>query len=643
MSDIEREAGTPVARRQRVTAAIDRGCAYLLARQNAQGYWVGALEADASVSAGYGPLMLMMQGAVNPERQRKACRQVRRKQNPDGSWSAYEGGPGDLSVSIQCYWSLKLAGAAQDDPCLQKARAFILGAGGIGKANLITKVWLALFGQFDWRDTPSIPPELILLPNGAYINLYEFASWSRATIVALSVLLTLRPVFQAPGQVSLEELYVEPPGRRRYPPGQAERALSWAGVFLGLDRLFKFYERLPFKPGRQWALRRMEQWIVDRQEADGSWGGIMLPWIYSLAALKALGYPQSHPVIQRGLAGLEGFIIEDDECLLLQPATSPVWDTAWGVLALREAGLGADHPDLRRAARWLLQQEVRTGGDWQVKNPHTEPGCWAFEFENDCYPDVDDTAVVARALARVTLPAESEGEKWAAIGRGLRWVISMQCRDGGFAAFDRDCNRRILAHVPFADFMTPLDPTCADVTAHVVELLAERAPDAPALQRALDYFWRSQEPDGAWYGRWGVNYIYGTGLTLGSLRTLAARRHVVAVGRAVQWLLSRQNADGGWGESCETYADPTLRGRGASTVSQTAWALIGLLGAGEGDSPAVRRGVDYLLRAQQADGSWRESLYTGTGFPRAFYLHYELYPVYFSLIALAQYRAIGAD
>lgn len=626
--------------RQRVTEAIQKAQEYLLAHQNPEGYWVGELEADVSVTAGYIPLMYFMVGKVDPERQQKVVSFVKSRQQSDGSWSTYHGGPGDLNVSIQAYFALKLAGVSAEEPFMQRARDFILAEGGLGQANVFTRIWLALFGQFDWHSIPTIPPEIILLPNWFYLNIYEFASWARATIVALTVILTQKPVCPVPEYAQVSELHGKPERQRNYKVAEIDkRFFSWERFFLLLDSLFKLWERLPYKPGRGLALRKTEKWIIEHQEADGSWGGIMLPWVYSLFALKSLGYPLDHPVIARGLAGLEGFIVEDASTLRLQPATSPVWDTAWTVIALRESGLPADHPALQKAARWLLGQEIRVGGDWQVKNPDTEPGGWAFEFENDLYPDLDDTPVVARALRKVRLSAEEEEAKAKAIDRGLRWTLSMQSSDGGWAAFDRDNNKQILASVPFADFMSPLDPTCPDVTAHVIELLGELNRHHLALGRALDYLKRSQEVDGAWYGRWGVNYVYGTGLVLAGLAAAGESSEQSYIRRAVSWLRSHQNADGGWGETCHTYEDPAFRGIGPSTASQTAWALMGLMAAGEVLSPAVRAGINYLLETQQADGSWKEDAYTGTGFPRAFYLRYDLYRIYFPLIALARYRA----
>ena len=622
-----------------VEQAIKKAQAHLLKIQSEKGYWVGELEADVTVTAGYIPLMYFMTGKVDQIRQQKVVNYVLSKQREGGSWGTYYGGPDDLNVTVQAYFALKLAGISSEEPFMQQAREFILAHGGITKTNTLTKLWLALFSQFDWCGTPSLPPEVILLPNWFYFNVYEFASWSRATIVALMVVLTKKPVRPVPKHAQVSELYVEPEGQRNCSAARIDRFFSQKTFFVWLDHLFKTWEKLPSKPGRKWAMARAEKWIIEHQEVDGSWGGIMLPWVYSLFALKCLGYRLDHPVIAKGLRGLEAFLVEDNSTLRLQPATSPVWDTAWAMIALRESGLVADHQALVKSAHWLLQREIKVGGDWQVKNPKTEPGCWAFEFENDHYPDIDDTAVVPRALLGVQLRTRDEEHKTEAVEMGFHWVLSMQSNNGGWAAFDRDNDKKILEHIPFADFMTPLDPTSPDVTAHAIELLSALDANASSLKKAVAYLRNSQESDGAWYGRWGVNYIYGTGLALAALRAAGEDVTHDYMRRAASWLEFCQNQNGGWGETCQSYDEPRTRGVGPSTASQTAWAITGLIAAGRQTSPSVKRGINYLLNSQKKDGAWHEFAYTGTGFPRAFYLRYDLYRIYFPLLALARYKA----
>ncbi|MEJ2668486.1 MAG: squalene--hopene cyclase, partial [Deinococcales bacterium] len=482
-------AQTGASAAARLREAVSRAQAALLARQHPDGYWLGELEADASVTAGYVPVMLAVTGAVDPDRRAKAARFVKGEQLPDGSWPAYRGGPGSLDVSVQAYFGLKLAGEAVDAPSLARARAFILSKGGVERANLVTKMWLAVFGQYPYERIPSVPPELMLLPESGPFSLYDFASWSRETLVALMIVSAVKPVFAVSPAADVAELFV-PAGNGE---GRAERREVgwWPTLFRAVDVALKLWDRLPWQPGRASALARAEAWLIRHQEADGSWGGIMLPWVYALFALKGLGYASDHPVVARAIAGLEGFIVEDDTVMRLEPAVSPVWDTAWAVLALRESGLPPHHPALQRAAGWLLDREITRRGDWHVKNPSLEAGGWAFEFANAFYPDLDDTPVVARALLSVTLPAEQEQAKRDAVRRAVAWSLGMQSKDGGFAAFDRDNDMRALAHVPFSDFVPPLDPTCADVTAHVLELMAAAGEAGPARDRALAYLVRT--------------------------------------------------------------------------------------------------------------------------------------------------------
>jgi squalene-hopene/tetraprenyl-beta-curcumene cyclase len=619
----------------RVEEAVRKTREHLLGLQHEEGYWVGELEADASVAAGYIPLMLFMTGKVDEPRARKIVHYVLSRQKPDGSWSTYEGGPGDLSVSVQVYFALKLAGKAETEPEMRRAKEFILSRGGVQRANIITKIWLALFGQYEWRHIPSLPPELILLPQWFYFNIYELSSWSRATVVALMLVVTLRPTCTVAESARVNELYDQRQPRDARAPSRCP--FRWKLFFRSVDGIFKIAERFPYKPFRRQALRKVERWLIDHQDADGSWAGIMLPWIYALIGLKALGHSSAHPAIVKGLRGLERFLVEDETSVWLQPSMSPVWDTAWATLALADSGVAHDHPALVRAARWLLNEQVHVPGDWCIKTPGVAPGGWAFEFDNDHYPDIDDTALVARALLRVQLPAPEERVKRAAIDRGLRWILAMQNDNGGWAAFDRENHLKLLAHIPFADFITPLDPDSPDIVAHVLEFFGEIGYGGEELHRALRYLQAQQNSDGAWYGRWGVNYIYGTALVLAADGRLTRRLPESCARRAAAWLTSHQNADGSWGETCQTYDDPACRGIGPGTASQTAWALLGLIAAGEAGSAAVRRGIRYLVQTQNADGTWTEAACTGTGFPRTFYLRYDLYRLYFPLLAMSRF------
>ena len=612
---------------------------YLLQQQHPDGYWATELESDVSVTAGYIPFMRYL-GVEVGDRKRAVSQALRDAQLPEGGWSSYWGGEGNLDVSIQAYLSLKLLGHSASEPLMQRARAFILAQGGIERANTFTKIMLALFGQYDWVHLPSLPPGLLLLPNWFPITIYDFASWARATIVALTVVITYRPVHPLSEAEALHELTLESTGASR---GPRHPLWSWEMWFLIVDWLLKVWERVPCKPVRARALQEAERWIVAHQDRDGGWGGILLPWVYSLVALRCLGYANDHPVVARGLQGMEDFIIVDDGAMRLQPAVSPVWDTAYATIALREAGLPPDHPALVKAANWLLGKQVLSDGDWQVKRPRVKPGGWAFEFENDRYPDIDDSVLVPTALLAVQAP--DPDRKREAIARAVDWVLNMQSRQGGWAAFDVDNDMEMLAHIPFADFLTPLDPASVDVTAHVVELLGRLGynPAHPALQRAVRYMRSEQQENGAWFGRWGVNYIYGTSAALMALREVGEDPQEDTMRKAVGWLKQHQNQDGGWGESCRSYEDQGLQGVGPSTASQTAWALLALLAAGEVRDPAVCRGITYLLGTQQSDGRWDEAFFTGTGFPRAFYLKYHMYPIYFPLIALARYHKLTQE
>ena len=645
-----------------VSTAVERSQAYFLRTQHPEGYWWGELESNPTMEAEF-ILLHRFLGTDDPEQERRLANHIRRVQRDDGSWGQYYGAPGDLSTSIECYFALKLVGVSPQAPRMVRAREFILSRGGVPGARVMTKIWLALFGQWDWDGVPAMPPELMLLPASSPVNIYEFSSWSRATIVPIMVIIAHRPVCPLPEWAHIDELYPVARDRVDYRPPRPPRVVSWQGLFWVADQLLRPYERLPWKPRRSLALRRAEAWILSHQEADGSWGGIQPPWVYSLIALKLLGHDPRSGAIAKGLRGFDGFMIEDGDTLRVQACVSPGWDTCLAMIAMQDSDLPPDHSALQQAARWLLRQQIRTGGDWQVKNPDTPPGGWAFEFANDTYPDIDDVAEVLIALRRVVLPEQDRLQE--AIDRGTDWMLSMQSRNGGWAAFDKDNTCTQLSRLPFCDFGETLDPPSADVTAHVLEALArlDYPVDSQAIQDALAYLRKEQEEDGPWFGRWGVNYVYGTGAVLPALEALGADMTAPEVQRAVRWLADHQNPDGGWGESCASYADPSLRGKGPSTASQTAWALMALMAAGQWRSPALERGLEYLARTQREDGTWDEPWFTGTGFPgygigerltdtpapgerghqgadlpAGFMINYHLYRNYWPLMALGRYR-----
>jgi squalene-hopene/tetraprenyl-beta-curcumene cyclase len=624
---------------------VRRSRDYFLRTQHPEGYWVGELETNVCMAAEY-LLLTEFLGVRDEARWRKIANYLLREQRPDGTWAIYFGGPPDINATVEAYFALKLAGVAADDPRMLKARDWVLSAGGVPRTRVFTRIWLALFGQWDWRGVPVLPPELMFLPHWFPLNIYDFASWARATIVPMLIILSERPVHPVPDQARIDELY--PVGREHtdYSLPRPKQALSWKRAFHVADGLLRKYDRMAVGPLREAGYRAAERWIIARQEADGSWGGIQPPWVYSLIALKLRGYSLDHPVMKRGLDGFEGvWSVQDGEIFNPQACLSPVWDTALAMIALLDSGLEPDQPALVQAGRWLLREQVLTGGDWQVRAKGVDPGGWSFEFENDVYPDTDDTAEVLIALSRTELP--DEGRKQRAIEAGKRWLLGMQSSNGGWGAFDRDNTRRLVNEIPFCDFGEVIDPPSEDVTAHVIEalcLLGEGRSET--VRRGLRYLRRAQRADGSWFGRWGVNHVYGTGGALPALQAAGVRMSQPHVRRAVYWLAGHQNEDGGWGETCGSYADAAQIGRGLSTASQTAWGLLGLLSADSaGDhaaAEAVERGVRYLVESQEEDGQWEEPQFTGTGFPGDFYIKYHLYRNYFPLMALGRYRSVRA-
>jgi len=561
---------------------------------------------------------------------RLAANWIRSQQREDGSWANFHGADGDLSTTIEAYVALRLAGGPRDAPHLRRARGFILDHGGVERARVFTHIWLALFGLWRWTDLPALPPELVLLPSWMPFNIYDFACWARQTVVPLSVVMARRP--RRPLGLDIDELRTGSGAPR--PP----IALGTSrGRMALLDRAARMYGRAPLRFLRRAALRRAERWIIARQEADGSWGGIQPPWVYSLMALHLLGYPIEHPVMRAGLEGLERFMVYEGDVRRLEACQSPVWDTALAVIALSDAGVAGDDTSLVRAADWLLDEQVRVRGDWAVRRPQVPSGGWAFEFANDNYPDLDDTAEVVLALRRVRHPDPDRVE--SAVARGVTWALGMQSEDGGWASFDADNTRKALRELPFCDFGEVIDPPSADVTAHVIEMLAREGggPD-PAVAAGLRWLSAAQEPDGSWFGRWGVNHVYGTSAALLALEASGVGRDDSRVRGAVRWLERHQNADGGWGEDPRSYEDAGWIGHGRSTASQTAWALLGLHSAG-GHSRAAERGLGWLVSTQRSDGSWDEPEFTGTGFPGDFYINYHLYRLVFPLMALGRWES----
>ena len=602
-----------------VKETVRRARRYVWSRQHPDGYWWEELESNPTMEAEY--LMLThFLGVADADRWRKLVNFILSKQRDDGSWGQYLDSPGNLSTSVECYFALKLAGVSADSPDMVRAREFILSKGGVPRVRVFTKIWLSLFGQWEWKGTPVMPPELMFLPTWFPFNLYEFASWARATIVPLLIILTGRPVRPIPESAAIDELFPTPRDRTDYSMPRPNGLTGWRGFFHIADKLLRLYERSPIKPGRGLATCKAVEWILSRQEADGCWGGIQPPWVYSLIALKHLGYSMDHPVMKKGFEAFERYAIEEEDTWRVQACISPVWDTALVTIALLDSGVAPDDPAIQQAGRWLVKNQILNGGDWLVKNRKAPPGGWAFEFDNDNYPDLDDVSEVIMALNAVRQQGDDERRRTQAIKLGADWLLSMQSSNGGWAAFDKDNTKAYMAKIPFADFGEALDPPSADVTAHVVEMMGKLGLDRslPCVKRAYRYIRDQQEPDGAWFGRWGVNYIYGTGAVLPALEAIGEDMSQEYVAKAIDWVVDHQNDDGGWGESCGSYVDPTLRGAGPSTASQTAWALMALL-AGLGENAlahrAVARGVQYLVNTQQEDGSWDEPYFTGTGFP----------------------------
>ncbi len=632
-------------------SAIHKGERWLLGRQNVkEGYWVEELEADTTLTSEYIMLRRFL-GQVDTDRERKAVRYLLHTQMEDGGWPIFSGGSADISATVKAYFALKLAGLSSEEPCMERAKALVLKKGGVVQANVFTKITLALFGQYDWRGIPCMPPEIFLAPHWFYFNLYCVSYWSRAVIIPLLIIFAHRPKCVISEEQGIKELYLQHPDLVNFsdvPPLHRDpNLLTWRNFFVWVDGLLRLYESYPIKSLRKKALKAAQTWMIAHMDGEGGLGAIYPAMANSIFALRAIGYSTDHPLIQKALQEIEALEIyssigsnSSSAMLHMQPCHSPVWDTALTMNALIECGTSPDHPSLRQAEEWLRTRQCQKVGDWVISSPEARSGGWAFQFENEWYPDVDDTSAVVTALAKLQPPSVVHQDE--ALCQATQWVLALQGSDGGWGAYDKDNNKLIFNKIPFADHQALLDPSTADLAGRCLEMLGSLGYDQshPAVAPAMEFLRDQQESNGSWYGRWGVNYIYGTWCVLSGLRAIGVDMTAPWIERAVIWLESIQNSDGGWGESCESYADPQLAGKGISAASQTAWAIMALLQAGASDSLSVVRGVNWLIRHQRDDGAWDEPFHTGTGFPRVFYLRYHGYFKYFPIWALGMYRNV---
>ncbi len=627
----------------RLDEAVTRSQAYLFSEQKPEGYWVGELIVDSTLVSDM-VVFYHWWGRVDKEWERKAINHLFERQLPDGGWNIYPHGPAEVNATVKGYLALKLAGVPVTDPRMLGARAMANALGGVPRMNTFSKLYLALVGLIGWDHVPTVPCEVLLIGKWFHVNFWDMSNWSRAMLVPLAIINHFRPTRPLRNGVNLDELY--PNGKHELNDALRPRYFDFSlrNAFLWLDRLHKVAEgfaRNGLHPFRNTAVKRCEAWMLERFEGSDGLAAIFPAMLNALIALKALGYPDDHPEVVRAHHELVKLEHHTQDSMRIEPCFSPVWDTAIVHICLRESGVPASHPRMKQSASWLMDKEIRFKGDWIHKNPAAvEPSGWVFEYANKWNPDVDDTAMVVLALR--TTPTDDRRRRDECVARAMRWMLTFQCKDGGWAAFDKDCTKSILEKVPFADHNAMLDPECADITARILELMGyeDWSLDDPQVKAAIRYVQNQQEPDGSWYGRWGVNYIYGTWQVLRGMRALKLEMSQPWLVAGRDWLRSVQLPDGGWGERCNTYDDPIFKGKGPSTPSQTAWAVMGLCAMGDPDDAWLRRGVDYLVRAQNEDGSWTEDEITGTGFPKVFYLKYDMYRNAWPLLAMATYRKL---
>ncbi|MFW6323497.1 MAG: squalene--hopene cyclase [Desulfovibrionales bacterium] len=623
----------------KVERSVRRGCEMFLSRQAEEGFWVYDLEADCTIPAEYLLLQRFLRRETDPGTESSIVQYLRNSQLPDGGWSLYEEGHADLSATVKAYFALKIFGDTPDMEHMVRARRLVLSMGGAAKANVFTRITLALFGQIPWRTTPAMPVEIMLLPSWFFFHLEKVSYWARTVIVPLLILYARRPVCRLRYEESIPELFISPPESHVHVDGFTSGNLC-RNCFILLDRTLKKFE--PFFPRatREKAIRNALSWTRERMQGEGGIGGIFPAMANGVMAMKVEGVPEDDPGYQRGLKAVDDLLTQGKENCFCQPCLSPVWDTCLSLSALLEAGMDREHQAIKQSVDWLFQKQIFKPGDWSRRNPKLAPGAWAFQFENTYYPDVDDTSMVLMGLIRAgCLDKKDHRERFS---KAVNWLLGLQSSDGGWGAFDVDNNRLYLNNIPFADHGALLDPSTSDLTGRCVELLSLLGFDRtfPPIARGLRFLRKEQEEFGGWYGRWGVNYIYGTWSVLMGLRQAGEDMRLPYVRRAVDWLKTCQNPDGGWGETCYTYNDPAMAGQGPSTASQTAWALLGLMAAGEERSATVRKGVNHLVAGQTDQGGWQERHYTGTGFPRVFYLRYHGYSQYFPLWALGVYKRL---